>query len=186
VRNNFLLLPLLLAGCGPGDARPPAGPAAGAVTPDRGDDPARGAAATAAVEEGLYSDAEIERLAGAQAERLRGGEAVFLLSVIPEGENLPLGQAFRDMRIEERRLHRLPLSGINNVIVLEWQASPGYRLTAMTSRLEPLGDRGLAGLYEPDRRVYGIRLEPGEEPPPDSEHGRHGRLAAPVRRPGSR
>jgi hypothetical protein len=75
--------------------------------------------------------------------------------------------------------------GVVNLLRTAIRSADYYRAVAADDwPFDGLGDDGVANLYEPDCRVYGLRLSPGEEPLPDSPDRR---LAAPFRRrPGPR
>jgi hypothetical protein len=153
VRKNFLLLSLLVVGCGPGNRGPAAGPAPAPVsvpiTAPHRDGDGGAAAADAAADKALYADEEIERLVAGQTLQLRSGEGAFLLAT--DRPTLPLGQAFRKVGIEERRLRRLGWEHYKGGFFPHWQASPNYQLSVVTDDEAP-GNKEL-GLFDPERQV---------------------------------
>jgi hypothetical protein len=104
---------------------------------------------------GLYTDAEIQRLAGKGFKGLRPGETV-LLAVVPIGESRPRGEVFRALHLDESRLRDRRSESVHKVIFLFWQAAPSYDLSFMTAINDP-ENRGLDD-FDPRRKVYGVRI----------------------------
>jgi len=105
----------------------------------------------------LYTDGEIEKLAGEQLDKLKKEGTVLLLNVVPSGESHPRSKVFRKMGIDEGRLIEGGQAGFNMVNILSWQASPSYDLSFMTATNDPANEN--LSLLDPRRKVYGVRIE---------------------------
>jgi hypothetical protein len=102
---------------------------------------------------GLYTDVEVERLAGKQ---LQPDEAT-LLDVVPAGETKPRQVVFQALGLNESRLRDRRSAPDDHVVFLYWRASPSYDLSFMTATKGP-ANKGL-DVFDPNRQVYGVRIE---------------------------
>ena len=110
--------------------------------------------------DGLYTDAEIRKLAPFDIERCTGSGISAIsdpvLAVVPAGATRPRKEVFAALGLDEARVRDFRSAGINMVEFLTWQVSPSYDLSCMTSVHGD--DRRVAALTDPSRAVYGVRL----------------------------
>jgi hypothetical protein len=108
----------------------------------------------------LYTDAEVEKLAGNQLDTLKK-KGTLLLDVVPDGESDPRSEVFKKMGIDESRLVKGEPLPFNMVIFLTWQASPSYDLSFMTAINDPANEK--LSLLDPKRKVYGVSIDKHEQ-----------------------